>query len=47
MTRVLTREALLNGAFHKLIEAANPPIPILTDAERHASIRTTFGTRLG
>ncbi len=47
MTKVLTRDALLSGAFHKLIAAANPPIPILTDAERQASIASTFGKRLG
>ena len=43
----ITRETLADGTFLARIAAADPSLPLLSEAERAASLRQTFGDRLG
>jgi cation transport protein ChaC len=44
---VMTREALANGTLRELLAKADPTLRLLSDEERWASLRATFGDRLG
>jgi cation transport protein ChaC len=44
---MITREALADGSFRAAVAEADPTLRLLSDEERVASLRATFGDRLG
>ena len=44
---MITRENLLDGSLRRRIMAADPTMVVLSDEERAASLKETFGDRLG